>query len=66
MYDSTYVYTCTYIARVLYICTVVFRVYEKIMERMQEIGSTVTGFKRTLADWAKKKGLEGNQNFIKK
>ena len=36
------------------------------MERMQEIGSTVTGFKRTLADWAKKKGLEGNQNFIKK
>ena len=32
------------------------------MERMKEVGPTVTGFKRTLADWAKQKGLEGNQN----
>ena len=36
------------------------------MERMQEIGSTVTGVKRMLADWAKRKGLEGNQNFLNK
>ena len=42
------------------------RVYEKIMEKMQEIGSTITGLKKTLADWAKKKGLEGNLNFLKK
>ena len=32
------------------------------MERMKEVGATITGFKRTLADWAKRKGLEGNQN----
>ena len=36
------------------------------MEKMQEIGSTITGLKKTLADWAKKKGLEGNRNFLKK
>lgn len=43
-----------------------FRVYEKIMDRMQEVGSTITGFKKSLAEWAKKKGLEGNRNFQKK
>lgn len=32
------------------------------MERMKEIDASITGFKRTLADWAKRKGLEGNQN----
>ena len=37
-------------------------VWEKMMERMKEVGATITGFKRTLADWAKRKGLEGNQN----
>lgn len=41
------------------------RVYEKMMERMLEMGATVTGVKRMLADWAKRKGLEGNQNFQK-
>ncbi len=37
-------------------------VWEKMMERMKEVGASITGFKRTLADWAKRKGLEGNQN----
>ena len=32
------------------------------MERMKEVGASVTGLKRTLADWAKKVALEGNQN----
>ena len=41
-------------------------VYEKIMERMQEMGATVTGLKKVLADWAKRKGLQGNQNVLKK
>jgi long-chain-fatty-acid--CoA ligase ACSBG len=41
------------------------RVYEKMMERMQEMGATVTGVKRVLADWAKRKGLDGNQNFLR-
>ena len=50
----------------VYPCDYFHRVYEKIMEKMQEIGSTITGLKKTLADWAKKKGLEGNQNFLKK
>ena len=36
------------------------------MERMQEMGATVTGVKRVLADWAKRKGLDGNQNFLRK
>ena len=43
-----------------------FRVYEKMMERMQEIGSTITGLKKTLAQWAKKKAFQGNQNIQKK
>ena len=56
LYTRMFVYPCDYF----------HRVYEKIMEKMQEIGSTITGLKKTLADWAKKKGLEGNQNFLKK
>ena len=42
------------------------RVYEKMMERMQEIGASITGFKKTLSQWAKKKGLQGNHNIQKK
>lgn len=34
-----------------------------MMERMQEIGTTVTGLKRKMAMWAKKKGLQGNKNI---
>jgi len=36
------------------------------MERMQEIGASVTGVKKTIAQWAKRKGLKGNQNKQKK
>ena len=32
------------------------------MERMKEIGASITGFQRTLADWGKRKCLEGNLN----
>ena len=32
------------------------------MERMKEVGASVTGLKRYLANWAKKVALEGNQN----
>lgn len=34
-----------------------------MMERMQEIGTTITGLKRKMATWAKKKGLQGNRNI---
>ena len=37
-------------------------VWEKMMERLNEVDASTTGFKRTLADWAKRKGLEGNQS----
>ena len=37
-------------------------VWEKMMERMRDIGSTITGYKRKLADWGKRKALEGNLN----
>jgi long-chain-fatty-acid--CoA ligase ACSBG len=30
------------------------------MEKMQEIGRQTTGFKKSIAEWAKSKGLEGN------
>ena len=42
------------------------RVYEKIMEHLQERGSSVSGFKRVISTWAKKKGLKGNENRQKK
>ena len=49
------------------VCTFyVCRVYEKIMEKMQEVGSTITGLKKRLSEWAKKKGLQGNQNIQKR
>ncbi|KNC51589.1 long-chain-fatty-acid-CoA ligase ACSBG2 [Thecamonas trahens ATCC 50062] len=38
------------------------RVWEKIMEKMLAMGQQTTGFKKTIAQWAKKKGLEGNYN----
>ncbi|KAJ0394622.1 hypothetical protein P43SY_000005 [Pythium insidiosum] len=34
------------------------RVWEKVMEKMREIGAKTTGFKKTLATWAKEKGAE--------
>ena len=33
---------------------------------MQEVGASLTGMKRKLSVWAKKKGLQGNQNIQKK
>ncbi|XP_048584114.1 long-chain-fatty-acid--CoA ligase ACSBG2 isoform X2 [Nematostella vectensis] len=39
------------------------RVWEKIMEKMLEVGATVTGPKRRIADWAKGKALQGNMNI---
>lgn len=39
------------------------RVYEKIMEKMKEIGQTVTGLKRKVANWAKGVALQGNMNL---
>ena len=44
----------------------IHRVYEKMMERMQEHSSSITGFKKTLAEWAKKKALRGNQKHSTK
>jgi len=35
------------------------RVWEKFMEKMLEKGREVTGLKRKIADWAKRKGLDG-------
>ena len=36
------------------------RIYEKIQEKMVEIGKSVNGLKRAVADWAKKTGLQHN------
>ncbi|DBA02153.1 TPA: hypothetical protein N0F65_004788 [Lagenidium giganteum] len=38
------------------------RVWEKIMEKMREIGAKTTGFKKVLATWAKEKGAEFTEN----
>ena len=35
------------------------RVWEKMEEKMVEVGSKTTGLKRKLADWAKAMGAEG-------
>jgi long-chain-fatty-acid--CoA ligase ACSBG len=34
------------------------RVWEKMEEKLKEIGKTSTGLKKTIADWAKSKGME--------
>lgn len=39
------------------------RVYEKIMEKLKEIGQSVTGIKRKMANWAKGVALQGNINL---
>ena len=36
------------------------------MERMQELGASITGIKKTIAKWAKRKGLQGNRNKQRK
>lgn len=37
------------------------RVWEKIYEKMQEVGRSTTGVKKAIATWAKAKGLEKNR-----
>ncbi|KAK3735172.1 hypothetical protein QZH41_018138 [Actinostola sp. cb2023] len=39
------------------------RVWEKIMEKMLQLGAGVTGMKRKIANWAKSVALQGNQNI---
>lgn len=39
------------------------RVWEKIMEKMREIGASTTGFKKVLATWAKGKGAKKTERF---
>lgn len=39
------------------------RVFEKIMEKMKEIGQQVTGVKRKIGNWAKGVALRGNINL---
>ncbi|KAJ7326101.1 Long-chain-fatty-acid--CoA ligase acsbg2 [Desmophyllum pertusum] len=39
------------------------RVYEKIMEKLKEIGQSVTGMKRKIGNWAKGVALQGNRNL---
>ena len=41
------------------------RVYEKIMEKLKEIGQSVTGVKRKIGNWAKGVALRGNMNLEK-
>ena len=40
------------------------RVWEKIYEKMQEIGKQNKGFKQQIGQWAKKTGLEHNRNLL--
>jgi long-chain-fatty-acid--CoA ligase ACSBG len=40
------------------------RVWEKIQEKMLEVGAANKGLKRTIGQWAKKTGLGYNQNIM--
>ena len=40
-------------------------VYEKMKEKMEEIGRSITGFKAKVATWSKGVGLRGNKNIQK-
>jgi len=41
------------------------RVWEKMKEKMEEVGRTLTGFKAKVSAWGKGVGLRGNQNIQK-
>ncbi|XP_065884225.1 long-chain-fatty-acid--CoA ligase ACSBG2-like [Dysidea avara] len=41
------------------------RVWEKMKEKMEEIGRTITGFKAKISAWGRGVGLRGNQNIQK-
>jgi len=47
------------------ICVCIFSVYEKMKEKMEEVGRTITGFKAMVSRWAREIGLRGNQNIQK-
>ena len=38
-----------------------FSVFEKMKEKMEEIGQTITGFKAKIASWGRGIGLRGNR-----
>ena len=38
-------------------------VFEKMKERMEEIGHTVTGFKAKVSSWGRGIGLRGNRSI---
>ena len=40
-------------------------VYEKMKEKMEEIGRSLTGFKAKVSAWGKNIGLRGNRNIQK-
>eukprot|EP00742_Colponemidia_sp_Colp-10_P001646 GILJ01001765.1.p1 GENE.GILJ01001765.1~~GILJ01001765.1.p1 ORF type:complete len:678 (+),score=107.76 GILJ01001765.1:41-2074(+) len=40
------------------------RVWEKIEERLRAIGAANTGVRKSLGDWAKSVGLQGNKNML--
>ena len=40
-------------------------VYEKMKEKMEEIGHSNTGFKAKVSTWSKIIGLQGNKNIQK-
>ena len=54
-----------YIVVILLICVhiLIYRVFEKIEERMKAIGQNITGFRKKVANWAKDVSLRGNINM---
>ena len=40
-------------------------VYEKMKEKIEEVGRTLTGFKAKVSAWGKSIGLKGNRNIQK-
>ena len=40
-------------------------VYEKMKEKIEEVGRSLTGFKAKVSAWGKSMGLRGNRNIQK-
>jgi len=40
-------------------------VYEKMKEKMEEVGRSITGFKAKVSAWGRDVGLRGNRNIQK-
>ena len=49
----------------LLVSVVLYSVYEKMREKMEEVGRSLTGFKAKVSAWGKDVGLRGNQNIQK-